>query len=256
MGINPEIEAAERNFNDLLSDDVNVRLKAAQYFSWLARNEDSDYRREIFEMEGTYEKLYPLLEDENKKIVCEIIAALGCGYLRYNQDPRIVDELLALYDSTDKDVLYMAVVWTAYIKTDKKYPPLTMLLEKAKSKKLIGAICEHFNDSSDDKRNDLIQETLLKKLGEIKNTYSIKIIINTILNTINDKNMVNLKTFMQKQPEEIRVRIIETIKDCKSSERTTEEINSIVKELSMDHNIPGSPLSTKVREPSAQRGCV
>ncbi|MDR2106565.1 MAG: hypothetical protein LBP24_04075 [Coriobacteriales bacterium] len=231
MGAHPEIEAAERNFDDLLSNDATVRLKAAEYFSWLARDEGSDCRGEIFEREGTYEKLYPLLKDENKKIACAIIAALGCGYLRYNQDPRVVDELVALYDSTDKDILYMAVRWTAYMDTAKEYAKLSALLEKAKSQKLIEAICEHFNDSPDDKANNLIQEALLKKLGEVKNAYSIKTIVGTILNTINDKNMINLKTFVQKQPEEMRIRIIETVKDCKSSKRTAGEISGIVREL-------------------------
>ena len=177
MEINHEIKIAERNFNDLLNNDENIRLKAAKYFSWLARNEYSNSRKEVFDDKETYEKLYPLLNDENKKVVCEIVMALGCGYRRYNAEPKIVDELLKLYDSKDKNILYYTIIWTVGLENEEMYNKIFALLEKEKSKKMIQDLFEHFSvRNTDENIRNRLQKILLEKIKTIKNNDVIKII--------------------------------------------------------------------------------
>jgi hypothetical protein len=82
------MEKTEKYFNDLLNNDAEIRIKAAGYFSWLARDEYNLYSKKVFENATTYEKLLPLLNDKEPKVVCGIIQALGCAYERYRKDKK------------------------------------------------------------------------------------------------------------------------------------------------------------------------
>jgi hypothetical protein len=176
MENNQEMKIAENYFNDLLSNDTNIRLKAAKYFSWLARNEYSIFRKEVFNKTNIYEKLYPLLRDEYPKIVCEIIAALGCGHVRYKKDKRIEKELLNLYNSKNKDILYMAIVWTAHIKDNKKYDFILSLLGKTKSQKMIKELSSHFGEGVEIEINNKAIKIFLERMKTIKNEKTKKVI--------------------------------------------------------------------------------
>jgi hypothetical protein len=213
MKVNLEKEKAECNFNNLLNDDENIKLKAAKYFSWLARNEYSIYRKEIFDDKLTYQRLFPFLHDKNPKIVCEIISALGCAYDRYNSDKKIVNELRKLYDTKDKNILYYTIIWTRGMENEEIYNKIFVLMEKAKSKKIIEALCTHFrkNDTEEIIKNK-VQKILIKKLETVKNTDSIKIIIRTIVETITDENVINLKYYLKDQTEEIKNIVNEKIR--------------------------------------------
>jgi uncharacterized protein YabN with tetrapyrrole methylase and pyrophosphatase domain len=55
----------------------------------------------------------------------------------------IENELIPLFNSTNKKILLYTSIWTRSFKNDEKYNYVVKLLEKAKSKELIRALCGH-----------------------------------------------------------------------------------------------------------------
>jgi hypothetical protein len=163
------MDEAEKYFNDLLNKDNETRIKAANYFSWLARKEYNIYSKKIFENTNCYTKLFSSLNDESEKVVCAIIQALGCAYGRYRKDRKIETELIRLFNSKNSEIKYMVSIWTQHIENNEKYNYIFDLLEKAKSKKLISALCGHFGLNTENDIKNNVQKILLNKLEIITN---------------------------------------------------------------------------------------
>ena len=191
---------AEDYFENLLNNDTRVRIKSAEYFSWLARKEYNTYSKNIFENINTYDKLLPLLNDDEPKVVCGIIQALGCSYERYRKDKRIEKELLKLFNSKNNDIIYNVCVWSSDIENNAKYNHIINLLEKTKSQKLLSVLCRYFNFNTENNMKNRVQDILLNKLETVKNEYSMKIIIGTLVRIRNEENMDKLRKYIEKQP--------------------------------------------------------
>ena len=205
-------------FNDLLDKEESIRYKAAKYFSWMARKEYNNSSKNIFENIITYEKLYPLLHDNNIKIICEIIAALGCANERYRKDEKLETELIKLFNSSDKDILYMASVWTRSINRDEKYKHVINLLEQSKSRKTIKALCEHFVKNIEYDMKNKLKNILLKKLDAIKNNDTKKIIIRELIGTIYGEKRIKYASihsndFIENIKEKMEIYFNETEKE-------------------------------------------
>jgi hypothetical protein len=72
MKVNLEKEKAECNFNNLLNDDENIKLKAAKYFSWLAGGGkwNSDFkdwfsRNSNFSKRDLQKQIRKMMQDHN-----------------------------------------------------------------------------------------------------------------------------------------------------------------------------------------------
>ena len=204
MNKNIEKIKAEENFKNLLNDDVKIRLEAAKYFSWLARNEFSFYRKEIFDNPKTYEKLLPLLNDNEPKIVCQIIHALGCAYERYRKDKKIETEFIKLFHSKNNEIINTVSIWARDIENNEKYKYVINLFKKAKSKKLISALCNYFDYNTENNMKNEVQNILLNKLETIKNEYSIKVIMGTLIRIRNKENINKLRECIEIQSEDFK----------------------------------------------------
>jgi acetone carboxylase gamma subunit len=191
------IDETEKCFNDLSEKNDEIRLEAAKYFSWLARKEFNLFSKKIFEDINSYKRLYPILNDENPEIVCYIISALGAAYTRYREEQKIENELIKLFNSTNKKIILYTSIWTQLFENDEKYNYVINLLEKAKSKELIKALCGHFGINTNDNMKNKVQKILLQKLETIKNEYSIRVIIGVLLGIRNNDNIKTFKKYIE-----------------------------------------------------------
>jgi hypothetical protein len=191
------MDEVEKYFNDLLNSDNGTRIKAANYFSWLARKEYNLYSKNVFENKNCYNKLFPSLNDESEKVVCAIIQTLGCAYERYKKDQKIETELMKLFNSKNNEIKYTVSIWTKHLDNSIKYNYVFDLLEKAKSQKLISALCGHFGIKTENDIKNKAQKILLNKLETITNEHSIRIIISTIIGIRNEENILVLKKYLE-----------------------------------------------------------
>lgn len=149
----PEPEIFTKNkeqLDNLYSKDEGSRVNSAKHFSKLARDEGSVFRGMFFKYPKTFELLFPALEDENQKVVTDIITTLGCAYNRYFKDLRVERELFKFYNHKSKEVLISAIIWTSGINKDEKYDYIFPLLETKQTAKVIEALCEHFGPNNDE----------------------------------------------------------------------------------------------------------
>lgn len=152
FSIIPEPEIFTKNkeqLDNLYSKDNGLRVNSAKHFSKLARDEGSVFRGIFFRYPKTFELLFPALEDENQKVVTEIITTLGCAYTRYFKDLRVEKALYKFYNHKNKEVLVSAIIWTSGINKDEKYDYIFPLLEAKQTAKVIEALCEHFGPNND-----------------------------------------------------------------------------------------------------------
>jgi len=132
------------NFTNLYSPDENLRLKAAKHFSKQARNENSIFREFLFSYPKTFDILLPALQDKNLKVAKEIIAALGCAYIRYFEDLRVENHLFEFYSHKNREILLATIIWTQLINKRKKYAYIFSLLKLQQPTKILEALCGHF----------------------------------------------------------------------------------------------------------------
>ncbi|MDR1626871.1 MAG: hypothetical protein LBT33_10070, partial [Spirochaetia bacterium] len=100
--------------------------------------------------------------------------------------------------------IYAVTVWSYFIESDEKYNYVIKLLEKAKSKKLISALCRYFDFNTEKNMKNEVQKILLNKLETIKTEYSIRTIIGTLVRIRNEENIANLKKYIEIQSPDFK----------------------------------------------------
>jgi hypothetical protein len=186
----PEIFAKNnQQLENLYSKDENLRMSSAKHFSKLARDEGSVFRGLFFRYPKVFELLLPALNDENLKVVRDIIVTLGCAYDRYFKDPRIEKALYKFYNHKDKELLYYAINWTTGITKDDKFDYIFSLLESKQTSKILEALCQHFRDDTKKEINKKALPVLIECL-ERKLTNSTKFeIVRTITRILTDETI-------------------------------------------------------------------
>lgn len=191
-----EFAAEKENFDNLYSPEPALRIKAAKHFSKQARKEASIYTDFLFAYPKTFEQLLPALQDTEPKVVSEITAAIGCGYWRYFKDARVIPAMYNLLHSTNKDILYAAIVWTQRFDDEGKWKLIVSLLQQKQPQKIVRALSRHFGKKIKTELKLTVQPLLLKILNQKLNTETKYTVVNTLIGTLDEKTINNFRNLI------------------------------------------------------------
>ncbi len=143
-----EFTALKPYCKSLYSKDEGERIKASKYFSKIATAQKSGFIEFPFNYPKYFELLFPALEDDNEKVVANIIIALGASCWHYT-DYRVLKKLQAFYYAKSSTLRYYALIWTESLThKNRDYDFLIKYIQEKQSLKVIEAISIHFSAKS------------------------------------------------------------------------------------------------------------